>query len=139
MCCSLFEQSSRQQLVGTPRMAKHRQGNEQMQSSRPSKPHWASTDANCWYRWRGYTVRWLLFGGITGLFQPIVDDLDHYWLHRLHQFLFGLFFGSVCAVVFTLAENSLNAQRVNWKSWSILISTWLAVKLVFVSVMAAAG
>ncbi len=110
-----------------------------MQSSRPSKPHWASTDANCWYRWRGYTVRWLLFGGITGLFQPIVDDLDHYWLHRLHQFLFGLFFGSVCAVVFTLAENSLNAQRVNWKSWSILISTWLAVKLVFVSVMAAAG
>jgi hypothetical protein len=107
-----------------------------MQPSRPTKPHWTLTDARYWYRWRGYTVRWLLFGGITGLFQPIVDDLDHDWLQGLYQFLFGLFFGAVCAVVFTLAENTLNTPRVNWKSWSILIATWLSVKLVFVSVMA---
>ena len=110
-----------------------------MQPSRPIKPHSALTDARYWYHWRGYTVRWLLFGGITGLFQPIVDDLDHYGLQGLYQFLFGLFFGAVCAAVFTLAENTLNAPRVDWKSWSILIATWLTVKLVFVSVMAVAG
>ena len=73
------------------------------------------------------------------MFQPIVDDLDHYWLQKLYQALFGLLFGAVCGVVFTLAENTFNEPRVKWKSWSIVIATWLAVKLVFVSVMAAAG
>ena len=110
-----------------------------MQTSIPTKAHWASTDSNRWYRWRGYTVRWLIFGGIVGMFQPLVDDIDQYWVQKLHQALFGLFFGAICAVVFTLAENSLNVLRVNWKSWLIVVTTWLVVKLVFVSAMAAAG
>ncbi len=110
-----------------------------MQSSIPTKAHWASPDASHWYRWRGYTVRWLIFGGIVGMFQPIVDDIDHYWLQKLYQGLFGLLFGAVCAVVFTLAENKLNGPRDKWKTWLLVISTWLVVKLVFVSVMAATG
>lgn len=73
------------------------------------------------------------------MFQPLVDDLDHYWIQKLYQALFGLFFGSVCAVVFTLIENTYNALRTKWKSWIILIATWLVVKLVFVSVMATVG
>lgn len=84
-------------------------------------------------------VRWLLFGGIVGLFQPIENELDHFWLQKLYQGLFGLFFGAVCALVFTLAENTLNVLRVKWKSWFIVVATWLTVKLVFVSVIAAAG
>jgi hypothetical protein len=104
-----------------------------------AKPHWASHDSIHWYRWRGYTVRWVLFGCLTGLFQPIVDDLDHYWLQRLYQVLFGLIFGAICAVVFTLAENTLNTPRVNWKSWAIMIATWFSVKLILVSTMALTG
>ncbi len=110
-----------------------------MPPSRPIRPHRANPDTSHWYRWRGYTFRWLMFGGITGLFQPIVDDPEHYALQRLYQVLFGLFFGALCAVVFTLAENTFNRPRVNWKSWSILLATWLTVKLVFASVMAAAS
>lgn len=105
----------------------------------PTKAHWSSPKASHWYRWRGYTVRWLLFGVIVGLFQPIIDDADQYWLQKLYQGLFGLFFGAVCGIVFTLAENTLNVLRVKWKSWLIVVATWLLVKLVFVSVMAAAG
>ena len=110
-----------------------------MQPSVPTKSQWNSPSAARWYRWRGYTVRWLMFGGITGLFQPVADGSDHYALQRLYQLLFGLFFGAVCAVLFTLAENTLNTPRARWKSWAIMVATWLAVKLVFVSVMAAAG
>ena len=110
-----------------------------MQPSIPTKAHWASPDASHWYRWRGYTVRWLIFGGTVGMFQPIVADLDHFWLQKLYQGLFGLLFGAVCAVVFTLAENTFNALRAKWKSWLLVIATWLLVKLVFVSAMAAAG
>ncbi len=73
------------------------------------------------------------------MFQPIVDDLDHYWLQKLYQALFGLLFGAVCAVVFTLAENTFNVLRLKWKTWLIVIATWLAVKFAVVSVMAAAG
>lgn len=110
-----------------------------MQPSMPVKAHWSSPDSSHWYRWRGYTVRWLLFGEIVQLFQPIVEDLDHYWQQKLYQALTGLLFGAVCAVVFTLAENTLNVPRVNWKSWLIVIGTWLAVKLAYVSAIIAAG
>ncbi len=73
------------------------------------------------------------------MFQPIVGDLDHYWMQKLYQALFGLFFGSVCAVVFTLAENTYNAQRVKWESWLIVVASWLVVKLFFVTALALTG
>ncbi len=92
-----------------------------------------------WYRWRGYTVRWLLFGLVVSLFQPVVDDLDHLWEQKLNQGLAGFVFGSACAVVFTLAQNMLNWPRVKWKSWLFVILTWLSVKVVIVSTMALAS
>jgi hypothetical protein len=107
-----------------------------MQPSMPDKAHWSTTDSGLWHRWRGYTVRWLIFGGIVGLFQPVVDDSDRYWEQTLYQGLFGLLFGAVCAVVFTLSENRFNTPRVKWKSWLLVVSTWLAVKVVFVSTLA---
>lgn len=110
-----------------------------MQPSTATKAHWSTVDSSRWYRWRGYTVRWLIFGGIVGMFQPVANELDHFWLQKLYQGLFGLLFGTACAVVFTLSENTLNGSRVKWKSWSIVVATWLLVKLAFVSVMAAAG
>jgi hypothetical protein len=89
-----------------------------------------------WYRWRGYTVRWLLFGLVVSLFQPIVDNLDHLWEQKLNQALGGLLFGAVCTVIFTLAENSFNVPRVKWKSWLFVFVTWLSVKVIFVSSLA---
>jgi hypothetical protein len=40
-------------------------------------------------------------------------------------------------VVFTLAENTLNVIRLKWKSWLIVIATWIVVKVAFVSVLSA--
>ena len=110
-----------------------------MQQSIPTKAHWSSPDASHWYRWRGYLVRWLIFGSITSIFLPIVDDLDHYWTQKLYQALVGLLFGAVCALVFTLAENTYNEQRVKWKSWLIVAATWLLVKLFLVTTLAMLG
>lgn len=107
-----------------------------MQPSMPEKAHWSTTDSGLWKRWRGYTVRWLIFGGVVGLFEPVANDVDHYWTQKLYQGLFGLLFGAVCAVVFTLSENKFNARRVKWKSWLLVAATWLAVKVAFVSTMA---
>jgi hypothetical protein len=52
------------------------------------------------------------------------------------QALLGLLFGLACAVVFTLAENTWNGPRVKWKSWALVVGTWLLIKVVFVSVLA---
>jgi hypothetical protein len=52
------------------------------------------------------------------------------------QALLGLLFGFVAAVVFTVAENTLNMPRVKWKTWLIVLATWGFVKTVFVTVAA---
>ena len=51
----------------------------------------------------------------------------------------GLLFGAGCAIVFTLAENTLNAARIKWRSWALVISTWFFVKVAFVSIISATG
>ena len=108
-----------------------------MQPPTPAKANWATSDAGIWHRWRGYTVRWLLFGEVVQLYQPTVDGPDSYWEQKLYQALMGLVFGATCAVVFTLAENTFNVIRLKWKSWLIVIATWIVVKVAFVSVLSA--
>jgi hypothetical protein len=51
--------------------------------------------------------------------------------------LSGLPFGLACAVVFTLAQNKLNALRTRGRSWAILLATWMGMKFVFVGIMLA--
>lgn len=101
-------------------------------------PHWSTEPRGPWYRWRGYAVRWLLFGLIVNVFQPASGE-NPVWLQKLDQVLMGLSFGAVCAAVFTLAENKLNATRVAWKTWVAVLGTWLAVKVLFVSIIALLG
>jgi hypothetical protein len=110
-----------------------------MAPAAPLPPHWSTEPRGPWYRWRGYMVRWLLFGLVVSAFQPIPEDVSPVWLHKVYQALVGLLFGAACAVVFTLAENRLNTPRVSWKSWLIVLSTWLLVKVVFVSAIAMMG
>src|SRR5450759_581389 len=65
-------------------------------------------DADLWKSWRVYLVRWLIFGAVAGLLQPVVNNFDQFWEQKLYQMLSGLPFGLACAVVFTLAQNKLN-------------------------------
>ncbi len=110
-----------------------------MQPTLPIKPHWSNDPQGPWYRWRGYTVRWLLFGLIVSVFQPANGENNPLWLQKLDQALMGLSFGSVCALVFTFSENRFNTPRVAWKSWLIVLGTWLVVKVLFVSAIALIG
>jgi hypothetical protein len=113
--------------------------NQRMLPSTPTKATWSTTGPRLWYRWRGYTVRWVLFGLTVSVFQPVVDDLDHLWQQKLNQALAGLLFGAACTLVFTPAENAFNTPRVDWKSWGLVIATWLLVKVIFVSMIALTG
>jgi hypothetical protein len=88
-------------------------------------------------RWWGYLFRWLVFGLVVHIFQPVSGNPKYYWVEKLDQILIGLTFGLAGAVVFTVAENTLNTPRVNWKSWLIVLASWMVVKVVFVSVGAA--
>jgi len=102
-------------------------------------PHWPPVGSGLWTRWWGYLVRWLVFGLVIHLFQPVDNAGSPYWAQKLDQALMGLSFGLAGAVVFTVAENRFNTPRVRWKSWAIVLATWLFVKTLFVSVLAALG
>jgi hypothetical protein len=110
-----------------------------MNPSLPDNQHWPQVGSGLWTRWWGYLARWLLFGLVVSFYQPTEDQLDPDWLQRLCQALWGLLFGSVCAVVFTLAENTLNVTRAKWKTWALVTATWLVVKVVVVSTLALVG
>ena len=110
-----------------------------MDSSSPVQASSAPTGFGPWYRWRGYTVRWLLFGEIVQLFQPVADEPENFWELKFYQALTGLLFGLVCAAIFTVAENTFNARRVTWKTWLLVVATWAAVKVIFVSLAALSG
>lgn len=92
-----------------------------------------------WTRWWGYLARWLIFGLAVHVFVPVDDGPQPWWQLKLMQAALGLLFGLVCALVFTVAENRFNKPRVKWKSWAIVVITWLLVKVLFVSTLAVIG
>lgn len=110
-----------------------------MSPSLPTPSSGANPGTHLRYRWRGYTVRWLLFGLVVSVFQPVEDGLHTLWAQKLNQALAGLLFGASCAAIFTPMENLLNTPRIKWKSWLLVIGTWLVVKMAFVSMIAFAG
>jgi hypothetical protein len=110
-----------------------------MTNQEPERAPWPPVGTGRWTRWWGYFARWAAFGIVVNIFQPVVENAEPLWLEKTYQGLWGLWFGFVCAVVFTLAENKLNVQSVRWKTWGLVFVTWLLVKVVFVSTLAALG
>lgn len=107
-----------------------------MDTSNSNNQQWPKIGAGVWTRWWGYLARWLVFGVVVSVFQPVADDLGNFWSQKASQGLVGLLFGFACAVVFTVCENKLNTPRVKWKTWLIVGATWFVVKAVFVTVIA---
>lgn len=102
-----------------------------MKTSTPSNQHWPPVGTGIWTRWWGYLFRWLVFGLVVQISQPVFENSKYFWVQKLDQALIGLLFGLVGAIVFTVAENTLNTPRVSWKSWLIVVATWLVVKVAF--------
>jgi hypothetical protein len=110
-----------------------------MHSTTPHDEHWPPVGVGLWTRWWGYLARWLIFGLAVHVFLPAGDGPAPWWQLKLMQAVVGLLFGLVCAVVFTLAENTWNTVRVKWKSWVLVAATWLLIKVVFDSALAILG
>ena len=104
-----------------------------MESNLDHPIHWPT---GVWRNWWRYCARWLAFGVVVEIFQPVSQNSSGFWLAKLSQLLTGLLFGIICAVLFTVAENKLNAKRVRWRSWLLVFATWLIVKGCFVTVLA---
>ncbi len=81
-------------------------------------------------------ARWMVFGVVVSIFQPVDDGVDGLWQRLLVRVALGLAFGLVAATVFTLAENTLNTARVKWKTALLVVLTWAVVKALFVTVLA---
>jgi len=109
-----------------------------MEKSDLSPPPWPQVGAGLWTRWWGYLARWLVFGIVVGLFQPVDDGVGQLWQRMSLRLALGAAFGLVAATVFTLAENTLNMARVQWKTWLMVLLTWALVKALFVTAMALA-
>jgi hypothetical protein len=109
-----------------------------METPNQNNEHWPPVGTGLWTRWWGYLVRWLVFGVVVSVFQPVGYDLAPFWPQKGFQSALGLLFGLAGAVLFTLAENRLNTPRVRWKTWAIVLATWLTVKTIFVTAIALA-
>lgn len=110
-----------------------------MQTSPNPEAHWPPVGSGLWSRWWGYLSRWLLFGLVIHLFQPVDDLQGPLWQNKLMQAAVGLSFGLVCAVIFTLSENKFNSPRQAWKSWLIVLLSWLVGKVIFATGFALLG
>jgi hypothetical protein len=92
-----------------------------------------------WTRWWGYLFRWLVFGLVVNVLQPVADPQGNFWQQKLVQATIGVAFGFTCAVIFTLCENTFNTPRMAWKSWAILLASWVAGKVIFATGFALFG
>ena len=88
-----------------------------------------------------YMLRWLIFGAIAGLVTPVISPNasgampeSYFWSVKLQQLLWGLPFGAICGLVFTLAQNLFNKTRSKGTTWGLIIGVWLLVKFAYVGV-----
>jgi hypothetical protein len=107
-----------------------------MNSQSSETERWPTVGHGLWSRWWGYWVRWTVFGLVVSVFRPVADGQPDFWLQKATQALTGLGFGLACAAVFTPLENKFNTPRAKWKTWLLVIATWLAVKVAFVTAIA---
>lgn len=104
-----------------------------MASNLDNHIHWPH---GTWTNWWRYCVRWLVFAVVVQVFQPVEKTSNGLLVAKLAQLGTGLLFGLLCAAVFTVAENKLNATRVRWRSWLLVLLTWGLVKACFVTALA---
>lgn len=86
---------------------------------------------NPWKDFNYYLVRWLCFGAVGGLVTPVLTHAGSFWAAKGQQVLWGLLFGTVCCVAFTLGQNYYNPSRRRGLTWAIGIAVWMGVKFAF--------
>lgn len=89
-----------------------------------------------------YMAMWLAFGFVAGaISQPVLSpnadgtmSEGYYWVTVLGKAEWGLLFGAICGVLFTIYQNIWNKDRVRNKAWAGGIAIWMGVKFLWVGV-----
>lgn len=85
-----------------------------------------------WFKSFGYYAIWFtVWSTLFSFLQPVTSEQmagTTFWAIKIQQAVLGAGFGVICAVVFTILQNSINSQRRKWVSWSLAITTWLSIK-----------
>ncbi len=79
--------------------------------------------------WGYYSLWWGLIFTILGSLMYRDGPQDQFLNPALQQALFGLAFGLVCALVFTLVQNGVNKERRKVKSWILAVLIWIVMRL----------
>jgi hypothetical protein len=81
--------------------------------------------------WGYYSLWWAVIMGIGSGLMPVTGPaLDQFWIAKLYQTAFGIAFGLVCALIFTLTQNTWNVGRKKPVSWAFAIAIWMAGKFI---------
>lgn len=82
---------------------------------------------NIWKDFTYYLIRWCFWYGLGGVLIPTTGDGQ-----LLPNVIFGIAFGAVLAVVFTVMQNTVNASRKRWVSWAGVIAILVITKIIVV-------
>jgi hypothetical protein len=76
-----------------------------------------------------YMLYWLAFGAVGGLLTPVVYGADeHFWPIKAQQVAWGLLFGAICGMLFTILQNTWNKGRSKMKSRVGAVGIWMGAK-----------
>ena len=78
--------------------------------------------------WKHYMFWWCIWMGLGGMTQPVATEDGTFWMVKAIQLAWGVAFGMVCAIIFTIGQNTLNVARKKWLSWVIALVVWMGMK-----------
>jgi len=81
--------------------------------------------------WGYYSLWWTVVFAIVAIangLQPL-NALEYFWTAKLEQLVWGVSFGLVCALLFTIVQNGLNQIRSKVKSWIFALVIWVIMKI----------
>jgi hypothetical protein len=92
-----------------------------------------------WLRNFGYYTTWfVVWGALFSFLQPVTPEQmagTTFWAVKIQQAVLGAGFGVICAIVFSILQNSINGQRRKWLSWVLAIGTWISINLLLAVAM----
>jgi len=101
------------------------------------------TVTKSWFKDFAYYAIWfVLWGALFSFLQPVGSEQmvgTTFWAVKVQQALLGAGFGVICAIAFTLLQNSINQARKKWLSWGLAISTWITINLALAFAMGRFG
>jgi len=92
-----------------------------------------------WFKDFGYYTIWfVVWGALFSFLQFVTTEqmaATTFWAVKIQQAILGAGFGVICAIIFTILQNGINAQRRKPLSWVLAIGTWIFINLLLAVAM----